>query len=51
MTCTFCGEIFIVTFEDEDAEVRFCPSCGAEIESELDMEEWPDDELWIEGDE
>ena len=30
--CPECGQLFDVVFYDEEAEVKFCPCCGTEIE-------------------
>jgi len=43
--CYHCGVEFKVTFDDEDAVVQHCPSCGVHVEEvpmqqmELDFEE------------
>lgn len=30
--CYHCGVQYNVKFDDRDAEVRFCPSCGVDID-------------------
>ena len=37
--CYSCGVEFKVVFEDEDASVEYCPSCGCPMDQEeLDFE-------------
>jgi len=31
--CYHCGVEFKVAFEDDDAEVNFCPSCGIDTDT------------------
>lgn len=39
--CYSCGTVFEVDFDDdyEDAEVKFCPCCGEDLDIEIDFQE------------
>lgn len=41
--CLNCGSMFSISFEFEEDELSFCPSCGEKIEDprdEEDEDEW-----------
>lgn len=42
--CDYCDSEFTVEFEDENAEVVFCPFCGEELFNEENELEYEDDE-------
>lgn len=50
--CPFCDVDFIITFEDVEDELLFCPSCGEEFPDEVDLsgdaffgtEDWVDED-------
>lgn len=37
--CWSCKTKFKITFEDQDDEVTFCPSCGQEMLEEINISE------------
>lgn len=43
--CLHCKAQFQIKFDDEDDEVRYCPSCGEELIGEI---QFVDDDILIE---
>jgi|TARA_B110000908_G_C10010516_1_gene338350 rRNA maturation endonuclease Nob1 len=44
--CNYCGSQFLVIFEEEEEELKFCPSCGEDIDNYIDHDD--EDGLWNE---
>ena len=43
--CSYCGEEFTITFENDECVAKYCPWCGEKLPQELDLsEEWESDE-------
>jgi rRNA maturation endonuclease Nob1 len=38
MQCYHCGVEFNVKFDDPDARVEYCPSCGVDNNEQLEMD-------------
>jgi predicted RNA-binding Zn-ribbon protein involved in translation (DUF1610 family) len=43
--CVVCSAEFTLKFEDEDFETRYCPSCGNELMSDIELIENIDPDL------
>jgi|SaaInl7_200m_RNA_FD_contig_31_1375675_length_577_multi_5_in_0_out_0_1 rRNA maturation endonuclease Nob1 len=39
MQCYHCGVEFNVKFDDPDARVEYCPSCGVDIDGSVNNEQ------------